>query len=161
MKNSIIILAAATLISCCEQINNRNAMKNVKLVKAPVSEGLGTLNISFDRFVFSVPLYRTENDTMPFDTLSGSQFTFGSWSLETKRLKSFNPYEMYHGTITLEEDAGKGLPYYPPRLAFRVVEATDRFWRVVVDEQSFETVVIQNDRNFLHIYKKWEECRNN
>ena len=161
MKKVFIILAAATLISCCEQTNNRNAMKNAKLIKAPVSEGLGTLEISFDGFVLPVPLYRTENDTMPFDTLMFWHSTLGDWSFETSRLKSFNPYEMFHGTITLEEDAGKGLPYYPPRLAFRVVEATDRFWRVVVDEQSFETVVIQNDRNFLHIYKKWEECRNN
>jgi len=153
MKKTVIILSVLALsLSSCGGQTIQNNIK-MKLLKSPVSDGLGTLDISFNQ---PVPLYRTENDTMPFDTLMFWHSTLGDWSFETKRLKSFNPYEMFQGTITLEEDAGKELPYYPPRLAFRVVEATNLYWRVVVDEKSFETVVIHK-HNSSHIYKTWGE----
>jgi hypothetical protein len=145
MKKVIIILSAATIaVSCSGQTNNHNTMNNnvaLKLTKAPVTVGLGTLDISFD---LPVPLYRTENDKTPVNTLTFRRDDEGAWHYETTNLQSFRPYKMVAGDTDKEAKAhiGHGLTRMPPVLAFRVLEANDRYFRVVVDEESFATVVI-------------------
>ena len=136
-------------ISCNGQ-SNRTIMKNdtaLELIKTPVSVGLGTLDISFD---LPVLLYRTENDTMPFDTLAFRKDEEGVWHYETKNLKSFHPYKMYGGS-SHEETKRKismGLTYLSPQLSFRVLDANDSYWCVVIDETGFETVVIRRDPDY-------------
>jgi hypothetical protein len=143
MKKSIIILRIIAFIAggCGEKRKNHNKMKNnEELIKVPVSVGLGTLDISFN---LPVLLYRTENDTMPVDTLTFGNSRTGEWLYKTNRLK-LNPYQMSGGDSdeAAKENINMGLIRFPPVLSFRVLEANENYYRVVVDESNFATVVI-------------------
>ena len=145
----VLTLLVAITLSCNGQAN-RTAMKNdeeLELIKAPVSIGLGTLDISFD---LPVPLYRTENDITPIDVLTFVRAEDGVWHYETKNLKSFKLYKMYGGNSHDEtkRNISVGLTYFPPELSFRVLYATDSYWRVVINETGFETVVIRRDPDY-------------
>ena len=148
-KTTLILITLATTFSCCGQSNNNNnTMENSEeLIKAPISVGLGTLDISFNQ---PVPLYRTENDDTPIDTLAFVRAEDGVWHYKTKNLKSFKPYKMFGGDSDEQAKAhiSHGLTYFPPDLSFRVLEANDSYWRVVIDENSFETVVIRKRTDY-------------
>jgi len=128
-------------------------MKNdVELIKVPVSVGLGTLDISFD---LPVPLYRTENDTTPMDTLTFERSASGEWLYKTNRL-TLNPYQMSEGDSDerSNEHIHMGLVCFPPVLSFRVVEADEHYWRVVVDESCFETLVIHKNPDYAVVAQR-------
>jgi hypothetical protein len=144
----IFLFAAMTFNSCGGQSNNHHQMKSdEQLIKASVSVGLGTLDISFD---MPVPFFRTENDTIPVDTLTFEKSKTGEWLYKTNRLK-LNPYRMSGGDTDkrAREHISMGLIRFPPRLSFRVLEADENYYRVVVDESAFETVVIRKDPDYL------------
>jgi hypothetical protein len=156
MKKQIIILGIIALIAggCFGQATNKNITKNnntlknnFKLINVPVTAGLGILDISFNN---PVPLYRTENDEAPFDTLVFKEDKDGVWQYETNRLKSLNPLQKHGGpSHKMAMEALKmGAGFSPAVLAFRVVEANDDYFRVVVDESSFETVVIRKRADY-------------
>ena len=144
--NTLILLLAMTASSCNGRLNRNTTRNDVELIKVPVAVGLGTLDISFD---LPVPLYRSENDEMPIDTLTFRYDKEGVWHYET-HLKSFNPYIMFSGNSYEEsrENINIGLICFPSVLAFRVMEESDCCYRVVVDESSFETVVIRKNPDY-------------
>ena len=158
MKKVIITLfATMSLFLCSGQTKQRNNMTNDKslnLVEYPVSVGLGMFEVSFN---LPVPLYRTENDITPFDTLTFRQDKNGVLQYETKCLKLFKPYKIYGGDSHEEarENINMGLVRFPPELAFRVIEANDSYYRVVIDEENFETVVIRKDSDYAEL----PQCR--
>lgn len=121
--------------------------KSLNLIEYPVSVGLGLLEVSFDR---PVPLYRAENDTVPFDTLAFRQDEKGVWHYETKRLKRLKPYSLYGGDPdeTANERINMGLAALPPELAFRVLTANDSCYCVVIHEERFATAVIRKDPGY-------------
>ena len=83
-KVKIVLLLFVAITLSCNNQSNPTAMKNdtaLELIKVPVSVGLGTLDISFD---LPVPLYRTENDITPIDTLTFVRAEDGVWHYETK-----------------------------------------------------------------------------
>ena len=149
MKKTIIILIAlVAAFSCNRQANKDNNMKNnIELIKAPAAVGLGTLDISFHQ---PVALYRTENDETPVDMLFFKRSWSGVWHYKTKLLKSFQPYIMFGGDSNKEAKAHVrgGLIRFPPVLSFRVLEVNDDYYRVVLDESSFETVVIRKKTDY-------------
>ena len=121
VKILLTLLVAIPLV--CYGQSNSTSMRNdtgLELIKAPVSVGLGTLDISFD---LPVPLYRMENDITPIDTLKFVRAEDGVWHYETKNLKSFKPYKMYGGNSHDEtkRNISVGLTYLPPELSFRVL----------------------------------------
>jgi len=144
----ILLFTVAALTSCDGQSNQNthNLDSLSQLIKVPVSVGLGTLDISFD---LPVPLYRTKNDTLPIDTLTFERDISGEWLYKTNRVP-LNPYQMSGGDsdAMAKSNIGAGLGRFPPLLSFRVVEADDRYWRVVVDESTFETVVIRKNPDY-------------
>jgi len=145
MKKALIsILTMICMLTSCQNNVNRN---NVELIKAPISVGLGTLDISFN---LPVPLYRTENDSIPFDTLSFEQNRNGSWSYKTRHLKSLEPYIMFYGDSDKEAQGriNGGLVPFLPQLAFRVLKENDSCYCVVVNEKSFETVIIRKNPDY-------------
>ena len=154
MKKVIITLfAAMTFVSCSGKTNQSNNMKNDKslnLIEYPVSVGLGMFEVSFN---LPVPFYRTENDTIPFDTLTFRRDKEGVWHYETKHLKSFKPYKIFGGDSykAANDHISMGLVGFPPELAFRVIEANNSYYRVVIDEDSFETVVIRKDPDYAEL----------
>ncbi|MCL2072467.1 MAG: hypothetical protein FWH18_00945 [Marinilabiliaceae bacterium] len=150
---TITLFTAMTLFSCSGQTKQSNNMKNDKslnLVEYPVSVGLGMFEVSFN---LPVPLYRTENDTTPFDTLIFRQDKNGVLHYETKYLKSFKPYKISGGDSHEAAIAhiNMGLVGFPPELAFRVIEANESYYRVVIDEESFETVVIRKAPDYVEL----------
>jgi hypothetical protein len=131
-------------------------MNDINLVKSPVSEGIGMLGVSLEK---PIPLYRTENDTIAIDVLSFKRDREGVLHFNTKYLKSLNPYQLSGGeTRKQSEKTAKILGVrLSPSLVFRVLEESDNFYRVVLDEHSFETVVIHKTRNTSHTYTPWDE----
>jgi hypothetical protein len=137
----IFLFAAMSFISCGEQSKKHHQMKNnEQLVKAPVSVGLGILDISLN---LPVPLFRTENDTLSVDTLIFEYSKTGELLFKTSMLE-LNPYLMSGGDSDerSEEHINMGLIRFPPKLSFRVLEADENYYRVVADESNFTSVVI-------------------
>ena len=166
VKTTVIFLfVTAALMPCSGQgnkHNTNNTMKNdVELIKVPVSVGVGTLDLLSNP---STPLYCTENDAIPFDILTiETDAEYGVLLFKTNRLKSLNPYKMNGGTkYTHEERESEWFRELGSmeiiELKFRVVEATDNYFRVVVDERSFETVVIRKTAadDVRFVYETWE-----
>jgi hypothetical protein len=125
-----------------------NSDDNSKLQAVPVSIGLGTLDVSFN---LPVPLYRSFEDAEPFDILSFEQAKDGKLLFSTKRLKSaLQPYAISSGDSDTEARANinHGLIRFMPQLTFRALEENEKFYRVVVNEKSFETAVIRKDPDF-------------
>jgi hypothetical protein len=150
-KIIVTLFAVMMLFSCSEQTNQSNIMKNeLDLIKSPVTVGLGRLEISFD---LPVPLYRIENEETPIDILSFKRSMNGVWHYKTKKLNSFKPYQMFGGDSNekAKRHINMGLIRFPPKLAFRVLEATDTFYRIVIDEDSFETVVVRKDVDYAEL----------
>lgn len=150
MKTGILLLVVTAWFIGGRQTHRSNDTENDKslnLIEYPVSVGLGLLEISFDS---PVPLYRTENDTEPFDTLAFRKDTGGVWHYETKHLKSWKPYGIYGGDSdeTASERINTGLVRLPPELAFRVLAANSSTYCVVIDEESFATAVIRKNPGY-------------
>lgn len=125
----------------------------MKLVKFPVSTGLGTLDISFNR---PVPLYLIEDSKEPFDTLSFEKQLNGTILFKTNYIRSLHPYRMNGGSSDKEIEGliRRGLTGFPAELSFRVLEATDNFFRIVVNEKTFETAVIKKDCNYAVFHQR-------
>ncbi|MDR0815540.1 MAG: hypothetical protein LBN37_07315, partial [Bacteroidales bacterium] len=141
--NNLIFVTIVAVTTCCNTTSKFQNMKNnLNLDTVPVCVGIGTLDISFD---LPVPLFRLENDTLPIDTLLFERQKGGIWLFKTTHLQSsFQPYIMTGGDS--DENAHRhismGLIRFLPRLTFRVLEANDLFYRIVINENTFETVVI-------------------
>jgi hypothetical protein len=125
----------------------------IELPKYPVSIGLGTLDISFN---LPVPLYLSENDEQPFDTLSFEKQFNGVILFKTNRIGSLNPYSMSGGDSNkaASENIRRGLIRFPAVLTFRVLEADHNFYRIVVNEKTFETVVIKKNPEYAMLPKR-------
>ena len=156
-----IILFIFCVNLCVGQSNNLNVLKNdTKLIKMPVIVGLGFLHPSFNS---PLPLYRNENDSIPIDTLSFKRDEDGVWHYNTKNMKPFEPYQIYGGDSPerAERKINRGLARTGPKLVFRVLDANDSFYQIVVNENSFETVVIRKNPNYgIFSEPKWEVVRN-
>jgi len=165
---ALIVIIVFIASGCNGKVTNKNITKNEDnimkndeaLIKVPVTVGLGTLDIVSDPhtldispYLLPVALYRTENDEIPIDTLSFTRDTEGVWHYETKNLQSLNPYEMFGGLTyeTVQQIIGIKVPK-PPVIKFRVLERIDKFYRVVIDESNFATVVIRKDPDYM----EWE-----
>jgi hypothetical protein len=146
----MLILAAVALLSACGQSgqkNDNNMNYNVELQKLPKSVGLGTLDISFNE---PVSLYASENDKQPFDVLSFEKQFDGVLLFKTKRLELLKPYMMTGGDSDdrAKANINSGLIRFPAVLAFRVLETADNFYRIVVNEETFETAIIKKDPKY-------------
>jgi hypothetical protein len=150
MNKNLLIFALIALLAACGQArtkNDNNVNNNVELRKSPVSVGMGTLDVSFD---LPVPLYVSENDEQPFDVITFKKQRDGVIIFKTNRITSLNPYQMSGGDSDREakENIRMGLIRFPAVLTFRVLETANDFFRVVVNEKTFETVVIKKDPDY-------------
>jgi hypothetical protein len=121
---------------------------NLALDTVPVGIGIGTLDISFN---LPVPLYRSKSDKLPFDTLSFEKQKDGTISFQTKHLNSLlNPYKMSGGDSDerANEHSQMGLIAFPAELTFRVLEAKDTYYHIVVNEDTRITAVIRKDPDY-------------
>lgn len=121
--------------------------KKPQLIKTKDSLGLGTLDISFN---LPVPLYRTVDTNIAFDTLKYNKLQNGKWQYTTTTANLLNPYEMSAG----DSDSmavghiKSGLIRFPAVLAFRVLKADGNNYCIVINEKTLQTVVIKKRKDY-------------
>jgi hypothetical protein len=144
---SLILLAVTFPLSCKGQKASDNMNNNIELHKYPASAGLGTLDVSFN---LPVPLYVSENEEHPFDTLSFKRQSDGVMLFKTNIINLLKPYSMSGGNSDKEaaENIRRGLIRFPAVLSFRVLEVTDDFYRIVINEKTFATAVIKKRADY-------------
>ncbi len=150
-------------------------------VKVDPTIGIGLLDIDLNHYRL---LYRDMSYDEPFDYL---QFDIarkgkdkGKFRMSTTYGLSLKPFRYFEGDSETEayRHEASGLIYRIPRLTFKVVEAREGMYRIVLNEDTFETAVIKKDpyyklynggnyeptpfhREYLHThcftYQPWEE----
>lgn len=159
MKKNIVLLFVVFLIAnACkkdprgnttadrEDLNRDSIIQS--LIKEKKSIGTGTLDISFNN---PVPLYRSENDKKPFDTLYFNYQTNGVLTYDTKYLKLYlKPYRMEGGDSDAEaiNNINSGLIRFPVELKFRVLELTNNYYKIVLNESTFVTAIVYRNPSY-------------
>jgi len=126
-----VLLAAffSCLYSCAEQKQGR-----------PQAIGLGLLTVNT---VYPIPLYKSEKDDLPFDTLRFDSSQSGK-TLFLSRVE-LQPYLMSGGDSDKEgeEHVRMGLVRFGPELKFSVVDTGSSYFRVIYNQTSREELVIK------------------
>jgi len=143
-KFLISFVVIFTFINCRKQDNLIS--EKVVLEK---EMGLGLLNITFNT---PLKLYKNPKNSIAFDVL-----TFSIDSLaETKGKLLFNstsklkPYRMLSGDSDKEgnEHLNRGLVRFDPELIFRVIEKTNDYFKIILNEDTFVTAYIKINPNY-------------
>lgn len=127
-----------SLYACCQQPGSA-----LSPLTRYDSLGTGILQVNFTE---KIPLYAHAGDKLPFDTLEIRQKKDGSYAFLTKVLKNrFAPYHLFEGDTY---EAGRrhinmGLVHFSAELQFRVVETTQTYFRVVINEKEKLTCFIR------------------
>ncbi len=148
MKLVALFFTALVLISCGTKQKEAVTSKSEKGNIIAKTIGVGRLRVSLNR---DIPLYRTAEDTVPFDTLlfsrhkSGEQK--GAFMVSRTSANAVNPMDFYKGDSEHEakDNISCGLVYFAPTLVFRMASLTNNGFEVVLDEDTFESAVIKQD----------------
>ena len=107
--------------------------------------GIGRLQVSLNH---DIPLYDKETG-LCIDTMKFSIIEFGEDKRKfiTTTKFPFKPMEYYAGDSEKEAlgNISMGLVYFAPNLSFRVLRHSNNEYVVVLNEDTFETVIIKND----------------
>lgn len=152
--NKLIIICSMILFSGC----SARVKEPTELIKAEPSIGIGLLRVSLNR---EIPLYLDMESDEPFGSISFSvaadgddkgKYLISADSLDLK------PFIYYPGDS--EEEArsniAHGLGYVEPNLTFKVLDMDDGIFRIVLNEETFETAVIKKNGKQV-LYRKSDE----
>lgn len=150
LKLLIPIVFLSTLFQCHpERAPERPTTQYKNAIPVEKEMGLGLLSISFKK---SLKLYKSPNDSVIFDQLDfikdSHPETRGRLLFESKI--TLTPYRMHSGdSDTMAQDhINRGLVRFGPELLFRVLEKTDTYFKIIIDENTFETAYLKIDPNY-------------
>ncbi len=117
------------------------------------SLGVGFLTIPIHTTT-QLYLYATITDKIS-EEIQIEQLGNGSWEFRTKI--ALEPEVIYGGSNNREaaENIARGLVPFPPQLRFRVLEIQDNYFKVVTNEEKWQTHYIKNN-SIPMIYETWE-----
>lgn len=143
-----LILSFTGIAACNSGEGQKQTISNVP--KTTDRIGVGLIHFSLNK---TLPLFKTEQDPMPYDSLQFVEIKTGSdkgrCSFQTTHLgKKLQPYMMSAGDSEAEGKAHirMGLIHFAPGIIFRVVARTAKGVQVVINEQSRETSFIPIDK---------------
>lgn len=151
-KKYFIFLIPIWLFASCDFIREKTF--NVELPKSCSKTGIGLIHFNLSE---PIKFFKTETDSIPYDTLKISIISFGlnkgRCEFTTSQLGSkLKPYILFQGDsdFEAEDNLKKGLIRFAPELVFRVVKATKKGFVVVIDESTLETSFVKvNFKNDL------------
>lgn len=153
----LVILAAVS----CKTEQKKDMMKNEKKggIKVEKTVGIGRLQVSLNK---AIPLYRTAQDAIPFDTIHFSVCEAGrqkgSFLAVRASTDTLSPMSFYKGDSEkeAEENINSGLVYFAPQLVFRMTALTNSGFEVVLNEDTFEVAFVKQDEHRT-LYTKGEQ----
>lgn len=153
MKGVVVIWLLFPLLACTAPKKEVHPMGDQ--IVLPIAKenllGIGFLQISIHK---PIPLYLTPESKTPFDAIEFVPKKWrekGSYEIRTTVLKErLKPEKAYGGMSNKEgeESEQHGLIHFAPELMFRVVGATDTWFRVMINEETKETAVVRVDPGF-------------
>ncbi len=109
--------------------------------------GCGLLSTSLNE---PIPIFANPNDEIPFDIIRFSKVLFGTrkgtTEFQTFKLKEkLKPYTISDGRTDAENErfVNMGLNWRGPSLRFKVLEATDQYFKVLLNDTTHETGFIK------------------
>src|SRR5664280_1408081 len=137
-----------------------------KLEKVKPTIGIGRLQVSLNK---EIPLYRNAKSALPFDTIcfsvieSGAQK--GEFSIHTKGSMTIKPIAYSHGDSEIEgrKNIDFGLVRFAPHLSFRVLKCFTAGYVIVINEDTYETVIIKKDKYHKEYFvgePYWDDSHN-
>lgn len=158
MKRIIYIISILMFFTQCQgQCQNRGQeQENLSKSNKPIGIGLLTVNTEFP-----IPLYKSVNDTIPFETIEFKINRKGVTKFITKL--DLNPYFMYEGD-SYEESRGRrnmGLVGLAPELKFRVIDSTETTFTVITNEIKNTAFIIKIDPKGVYYKSPHEFYENN
>lgn len=150
MKTIVLFIAITSVLMSCkqEQVEGLNDKLEVA-TNAEKTVGVGRLQVSLNQ---AIPLYRTAQDTLPFDFLLFYQNQSGpekrSFVMVRASLGKVNPLHFYRGNTDEEAkmNLNSGLVYFASQLVFRMTALSNDSFEIVLNEETFEKAVVKQDR---------------
>ena len=178
MKILLFLISFFLFFGC----NKQSKFSKIELPKSSSKLGTGIIHFNTQ---FPIPLYRTENDSLPYDTLKFRSKEFGlqkgTMLFETKTLgEKLQPYLLEKGDSDFDakSNINVGLIRFVPQLIFRVQKKSENGVTVIINEETFETSYVKlNGKNQVkpdfnyfdpnlhdykenpnwHYYQSWDE----
>lgn len=124
-----------------------SAIAQESVSKVEPTIGVGRLQVSLNK---DIPLYYSASSSQPFDTIKFSQvkegLDAGKWTMSAKKLQRLVPAKFAAGdSYAAAAEHSSTLPELPV-LVFKVVDIVSGGFVVVVNEQTYETCIIKQDK---------------
>lgn len=150
MKIPLIILMTGVVImtSCLSDATNTQKKQEMELIlpKSTDKAGIGLIHFNLNE---PLPLYKSEQDTLPYDSLHFVKIETGEKKGKCSFRTSFlgerlQPYTLNEGDADAEaqQHISMGLIRFAPQLVFRVLSKTDKGVQVFINEKTQETSFI-------------------
>lgn len=140
------VLPLILLISALTTFGNQSYAQHLSSIAPGI--GIGRLQVSMNK---DIPLFRDENSKRPFDKIIFEVVATGEdkgkFLFHTEKGFDVKPFSYSPGNSKSEGDHNicMGLSYIAPHMAFRLVEETESAYRVVINEETFETAYVLKD----------------
>ncbi|QCX40663.1 hypothetical protein FF125_20280 [Aureibaculum algae] len=148
LKLCIPFVLLSTLFQCKPEIKEISNDKKAE-IEVEKEMGLGLLSLTFNK---PLKFYKNPTDSVVFDQI---EFIKNSQPETRGRLlfiskTTFSPYRMQSGDTDemAKQNINHGLVRFGPELFFRVLEKTDSFFKVVIDEDTFESAYLKINPNY-------------
>jgi len=158
LKLFISALLLFTFIQCDQKKQDTPKAKEINIEK---EMGTGLLSLTLNK---PIKFYKNPKDSSAFDQLN---FSIDSLPQTKGKLlfsstSKLNPYRMLSGDSDKEgqEHINRGLIRFQPELIFRVLEKTKDFFKIIVNEDTFETAYMKINAQHA-IYTKLSQVFDN